>query len=168
MAGSGLMGRGIGSRKIAPVLEQFPDILEEGNVELKIQQLKTVEGIEQKTATMFVGNIPRFVQFLKDCKLEYKLVKENKEKEKKDHRGGKREINTNDVLYGKHIVMTKVRDSAFVEAIEKRGAVFDEVIKKSTFVLIVKTKDDVSNKTKFANENAIPIMTVTEFRGVYL
>jgi hypothetical protein len=48
------------------------------------------------------------------------------------------------------------------------GGVLDDSIGKNTFTLIVKTKDDVSNKTKYAEEHSIPIMTPPEFYEKYL
>jgi len=49
----------------------------------------------------------------------------------------------------------------------KYGATLEDDIKKTTFVLIVKSKEDVSNKTKYANTNNIPIMTPEEFKSLY-
>ena len=40
-------------------------------------------------------------------------------------------------------------------------------MKKDTFVLIVKSKDDVSNKTKYAVDHNIPIMTPDEFKTIH-
>jgi len=50
----------------------------------------------------------------------------------------------------------------------KVGATLEDNIKKDTFVLIVKTHDDVSNKTKYATDNNIPIATPQEFREKYM
>jgi hypothetical protein len=103
--------------------------------------------------------------FLKECGLEGKLmaatkhVLENKMVETFD---------TNHALYQKHIVMTKVRDKTIIEGLSKVGGVLDDSIGKNTFVLVVKSKEDVSNKTKYAAEHNIPIMTPEEFIGKYL
>jgi hypothetical protein len=43
----------------------------------------------------------------------------------------------------------------------------DDNIGKNTFILIVKSKDDVSNKTKYATDHNIPIMTPEEFIAKY-
>jgi hypothetical protein len=105
------------------------------------------------------------MKFLKECKLEDKLgsisepVLENKIVKTFD---------TKHPLYQKHIVMTKVRDKTIIEGLEKVGSILDNSIGKNTFVLIVKSKDDVSNKTKYAEEHNIPIMTPPEFYEKYL
>jgi NAD-dependent DNA ligase len=77
-------------------------------------------------------------------------------------------FDTNHALYQKHIVMTKVRDKTIIEGLSKVGGVLDDSIGKNTFVLVVKSKDDVSNKTKYATEHNIPIMTPEEFIEKYL
>jgi NAD-dependent DNA ligase len=64
--------------------------------------------------------------------------------------------------------MTKVRDQTIIEGMKRLGGVLDDSIGKNTFVLIVKTKEDVSNKTKYANDHGIPIMTPSEFIAEYL
>jgi NAD-dependent DNA ligase len=80
MVASGMMGRGIGNRKITPILEAFPNIITSSDTrETKISNVKTVNGIEQKTAQTFVDNIPNFIDFLKKCGLEGKLKKTDNE-----------------------------------------------------------------------------------------
>jgi NAD-dependent DNA ligase len=64
--------------------------------------------------------------------------------------------------------MTKVRDKEIIEQLAKYGATLEDTMKKDIFVLIVKSKDDVSNKTKYAVEHNIPIMTPDEFKSIHL
>jgi NAD-dependent DNA ligase len=166
MAASNKFGRGIGERKIRPILEEFPDILtRKDNIEEKITMLKSIKGIGKENAKAFVENIDVFMAFLKECGLESKLgstfkpVLENKMVETFD---------VSHPLYQKHIVMTKVRDKTIIEGLEKVGGKLDDSIGKNTFVLVVKSKDDVSNKTKYAAEHNIPIMTPADFIEKYL
>jgi NAD-dependent DNA ligase/DNA polymerase/3'-5' exonuclease PolX len=166
MAASNKFGRGIGERKIRPILDEYPDILTRSeSAEKKITMLKSIKGIGKENANAFVEHIPDFMAFLKECGLEGKLtgvtrpVLENKMVETFD---------TNHALYQKHIVMTKVRDKTIIEGLAKVGGVLDDSIGKNTFVLVVKSKDDVSNKTKYATEHNIPIMTPEEFIAKYL
>jgi NAD-dependent DNA ligase len=163
MVASNLLGRGLGERKIRPILEAQPQILlSKDSNEEKIKKLKAIPGIGPENANSFVANIPVFLGFLKECDLEYKLdnpiqVPENT----------MTELDTSNPLYGKHIVMTKTRDAAVIEKIKKSGAVLDDNIGKNTDILIVKSKDDVSNKTKYATDHNIPIMTPDEFITKY-
>jgi len=160
---SNLLGRGLAEKKIRPILEAQPQILiSQDTNEIKIQKLRAIPGIGPENANSFVVNIPAFLAFLKECGLEDKLenpiqVRENTMKQ----------IDTSNPFYGKHIVMTKTRDATVIEKIKTSGAVLDDNIGKNTNILIVKSKDDVSNKTKYANEHNIPIMTPEEFIEKY-
>jgi NAD-dependent DNA ligase len=166
MVASGKLGRGLGERKIKPVLSKYPDILTTlESDEVKENMLKEVDGIGKENAHEFVKNIPGFMTFLKECHLEDKL------------KGGpipktgvvqNTFVNKEHPLFGKKIVMTKVRDKEIIEFMNKHGLVLEDSMKKDIFVLIVKTKEDKSNKTAFAEKNGIPIMTVEEFKAKYM
>ena len=170
MVASNLLGRGLGERKIKPILEKYPDILiSRESDEDKIKMLKEIEGIGPENAKSFVSNIPAFMAFLKECELEGKLSMTNVSNikacnivEESLH------IDISNPLFGKKIVMTKIRDKEIIEHLTKVGATLEDNIKKDTFVLIVKTHDDVSNKTKYAIDNHIPIMTPQEFRVKFM
>ena len=64
--------------------------------------------------------------------------------------------------------MTKVRDAEIIDYLKKMGGVLDDNMSKKTFVLIVKSLDDVSNKTKKAVAENIPIMTPEMFKKEYM
>jgi NAD-dependent DNA ligase len=178
MVASNLLGRGLGERKIKPILETYPNILiSEENEAKKIEMLKNIKGIGKENADSFVKNIPAFMEFLKECNLEGKLKTNslrsatvNKMDEAKDIKEKKEttEIDTNNPLYGKKIVMTKIRDKEIIDYLKTKGAELDDNIRKDTFVLIVKSKEDISNKTKYAREHNIPIMVPSEFKEQYM
>lgn len=163
MVASNLLGRGLGERKIRPILEKYPNIVTShaSNVE-KMSMLQSVDGIGSENAKSFVTNIPGFIEFLKECGLTGKLnapallvvpVKP---------------VLITTPLSGKKIVMTKIRDKDIIEYLKTVGGSLEDNIKKDTFALVVKSHDDVSNKTKFAQENNIPIMTAQEFKNKYM
>jgi NAD-dependent DNA ligase len=160
MSASGLMGRGIGLRKIKPVLEAFPDIMTSSEAnDVKIGKIKTVSGIEQKTAQIFVDNIPKFISFVNESGLESKLNYVKKVEEK---------VSIKHPLNGKKIVMSKIRDKEIIEKLPLYGATLEDTMKKDIFVLIVKSKDDETSKTKYAVEHNIPIMTPDEFISTFV
>jgi NAD-dependent DNA ligase len=165
MAASNLFGRGIGERKLAPILEAYPNILTTSETpEEKVAMLRGVKGIGAENARAFVENIPRFMAFLQECDLEGKLLAD----ETNPPNVPALDVDTSHPLYGKHIVMTKVRDKTIIEGLAHVGGVLDDGISKNTFALVVKSKEDVSNKTKYAVEHGIPIMTPAEFITAYL
>lgn len=167
MAASNMFGRGIGRRRIEPILQAHPNILiDPSSTEDKIQKLLAVSGIGKENATSFATNIPYFMEFIKDIGQEDKLssapinmVEENQviTTEEPQH-----------YLYGKHVVMTKVRDKSIEEHLNRVGGKMDNIIGKKTDILIVRDTLDVSNKTKYAKENNIPVMTPDEYRKLYM
>jgi len=168
MAASNLFGRGIGERKIKPILDVYPNILTTTeSSEQKITMLKEIKGIGKENAKSFVDHIAGFLAFLKECDLEGKLsgkaVLQNTLIEEVSVN-----VDKSNPLFEKHIVMTKVRDQKIIDELKRVGGVLDDSIGKKTFVLIVKSKDDVSNKTKYADEHDIPIMTPDEFIAKYM
>jgi len=172
MVASGTIGRGLGAKKLEPILEAHPDILvSKEDAAAKITKVKAVKGIENKTATLFVENIPRFVEFMDSIAQSEKLAAVAAKGEtgaSPRARESAVEVDTTNPLYGKKIVMTKVRDQEIIRELKARGAGLGDSIDKGTFALIVKSMDDVSNKTKYAVEHNIPIMTPEQFKEKFL
>ena len=163
MVASNLLGRGLGERKIRPILEKYPNIVTSGETTgEKMSMLQSVDGIGIENSKSFVNNIPGFIEFLKECDLLGKL-----NAPAVDVVPAKPSTITTP-LSGKKIVMTKIRDKDIIEYLKTAGGSLEDNIKKDTFALVVKSHDDVSNKTKFAQENNIPIMTAQEFKDKYM
>jgi NAD-dependent DNA ligase len=162
MAASGLMGRGMGHRKIEPIIEAFPNILtSKESAADKIKMLKSIKGIGKENAETFVSNIDKFNAF-------YRGLFPGKSQPKNVLRPSEPDItDKSSPLYGKKVVMTKTRDKNVIEYLKKVGAALEDNMKKDVFLLIVKSHEDESNKTKFAKENGIPIMTPEEFKAKY-
>jgi NAD-dependent DNA ligase/DNA polymerase/3'-5' exonuclease PolX len=167
MVASGKMGRGLGERKIKPILDKYPDILTSDKTpKEKEDMLKQVDGIGSETAHEFVKNIPDFLEFLHTCSLEHKLIsiRENIKYEDSQIEGSQ----ISNPMFGKKIVMTKIRDKEIIDYMTKNGIIMEDSMKKDVFILIVKSKDDKSNKITFAEKNGIKIMTADEFKAEYM
>jgi NAD-dependent DNA ligase len=168
MVASGKLGRGLGERKLKPILTAFPDILTDpAPTKEKEAKLKTIPGIGPENATAFSKNIPDFLDFLKECGLEDKLSQQSSKEGTKDTKETKNQI-IEGPFTGKKIVMTKVRDKDIISFVTNQGGSLEDTMKKDIFTLIVKTKEDSSNKTEYARANNIPIMTVEEFKAEYM
>jgi NAD-dependent DNA ligase len=171
MAASNKFGRGIGARKIAPIMDKYPNILTTTeSIDEKTSMLLLVDGIGKENANTFASNIPIFLEFLDQCNLRHKMgdmsndiVATNTPTADPEH-----VIDQTNPLYDKHIVMTKVRDKDIIDRLKSTGGILDDSISKKTFILIVKSLDDVSNKTKKANAENIPIMTPEMFKSTYM
>jgi NAD-dependent DNA ligase len=161
IAASNLLGRGIGKRKLEPIFEKYPNLftLLISNEELKVMLL-SVNGIGEENARSIVENMKKMKTFLAEANLLYKLCNEQS---KQTIKTKKSQTEEDHILHGKNIVMTKVRDASIISALSKYGGKLENNITKNTFALITKSHDDVSSKTKKANELGIPIMTPLEF-----
>jgi NAD-dependent DNA ligase len=167
MVASNQMGRGLGEKKLAPIMEAFPDILvlEESDT-AKVAKLMTVRGIGRENAAEFVANIRGFLAFLRDCGLEGKLVSTGAVGViDKYSTAPSAALDTGHPLYGKKIVMTKIRDKEIIDRLPGLGAKLEDSMKKDVFALVVKSHADVSNKVDFAKKNGIPVFTPEEFKA---
>ena len=173
VAASNILGRGIGKRKLEPIFEEYPNLftLLISNEDLKLLLL-SVNGIGEENANSIVKNMQKMKKFLVEANLLYKLCKYTKKEKQESARqeSAKKESikNKDHILTGKTIVMTKVRDKKIISALEEFGGKLENNITKKTFALITKSLDDISSKTKKAQELGIPIMTPEEFIQKYL
>ena len=142
------------------MLEAHPDFLT--STAPKAVKLEILSNIGvKKNGEQFYDAIVPFRRFLEECGLAHKLT---------DIRVKAAEpvVDSVSPLYGKSVVMTKVRDAEIIEFLKRVGATLDDAMKTTTFVLIVKDKGDVSAKTKYAEAKGIPVMTVEEFKAEYM
>jgi DNA ligase (NAD+) len=155
MAVSNIFGRGFGERRIVPILEEYPDILtSDASDEYKIVLIKSIKGMEKKTAERFVTNIPKFMEFVKVAKLEDKITNLPQPVEK----------DTSNPLYDKSIIITGFRNKELSEELKQLGAKESNAVSKKTFAVIVKTKDEDTGKVEAARKKDIPIYTEEEFK----
>ena len=163
MVASNMLGRGLGEKKLAPIMNTFPDILvSTESKSAKSAKLQTINGIGKENANSFVENMDNFLQFLKDTKLEYKLSA------KPPSPSPQKSVNKNHPLYGQKVVMTKVRDAEIIAALKENGGELVDNVKKGILAVITKNTQDVSNKLIKAKEMNIPIMDVDEFKAKYM
>ena len=159
-AASNIFGRGLGEKKIELILENEPDILNSDLSKLeKINKLKLIDGLGDKTSMQFVEKIDEFKKFIVDGKLEYKLnkkVSSNKVNSPKE----------NLPLSGKIIVLSDIKGKKELsEKILKLGGLVESNITKNVNLLIVGNIDDETSKMKKAKEYNIEIISLDEFNN---
>ena len=120
--------------------------------------IKSIRGIEQKTAERFVNNIPKFMEFVKLAKLENKLT------EKPQPLLSGQYIDKSNPLYDKSIIITGFRDKSFSEELKKLGAKEASAVSKNTFAVIVRTLTEETSKVVNAKKLNIPIYTIDQFK----
>ena len=163
MVGSNMFGHGMGERKLGPVIEAYPDFLVSSDSKAeKMRQLGT-KGIH-KNAEEVVDSIIPFLKLLDECGIKIKVASAD---ESRAASTTATKFDTTHPLYGKTVVMTKIRDKEIIDFLEAKGGKLGDNVKADTLALIVKSKEDVSAKTKTATDKNVPIMTPDEFKREY-
>jgi NAD-dependent DNA ligase len=160
MADSNIFGRGVGERKIGPILEAYPDILVSPLTPAeKIKKVAEIKGMAKKSAEAFVEKIPAFLTFIQEAGLESKLGQATE--------AAAVAVDTAHPLYKKSVVITGIRDEAVKDALKTVGATLGSSVSKNTVVVIAKSKDEDTGKAAEARKLGIPIMTPAEFLATY-
>jgi len=152
-AGSALFGDKFGESRLRDLFDSVPNIvysdLSKRELVDAIQQVRGFKALAVPAAEA----IPKFRLFLK--KLGVKVVAEQKVA---IVAGGKME--------GKSVLFTSVRDKQLQEWIIAQGGKMASTV-KSANLLIVKDQFASNNKTEYAQQNGIPVMTLDQFRTKY-
>lgn len=132
MNASNIMGRGMGSKKIEMIIKEIPAIISKNYVPT-VDELVAIKGIEKKTATLFVENLPKYFEFYREIGVKCKDTNTIRMlSSKKVKFSGKFE--------GKVFVFTGFRDKELEDKIMNEGGSISNTINKNTYALI--TKDD--------------------------
>lgn len=156
MTATNLFGRGMGKSRMKLILDMYSDILQSKDTKKKkIKKIMEMDGFAEKTATLFVENIEKFMDFIKENQLEYKLVIK------------KKKMDTNHPLYDKKIVITGFRDKNFEKQLIDIGAKMGSSVSSKTFLVIVDDKDEDTAKAEKGRE-LNKLITLDEFKKKYL
>ena len=164
MSSSNIFGRGFSNGKIDLIMNEIPDILQSNlSASHKIDDISKIKGFSKSSAELFVSKIPEFILFLRECNLENKMINNKINTENK-----KQFTDDRNSLYEKSIVMTGFRDKSIEEKIKEIGGKISTTVRKNTYILLTKNKDDTSSKIQKAMEFGIIIMTPDEFSQKYI
>lgn len=149
-------GRGMGESRIVAVLSEYPNILTSPETqEEKIQMISQISGFARKTAALFVQNIPSFMEFIRDNKLEHKL------QPSQDTKTG------NHPLKGKKILMTGFRDKDLIKQIKSVGGTMSSSASSKVFIVLVPSMDSDTGKAEEARNKKLTLMTPDVFKAKY-
>ena len=154
MSASNKLGYSIGEERIKLVLEKYPNLLDDADKWSKdefINNLKSINGWEEKTSTTFVNNYKDFKKFYNSIKPHITLKKIIKQ------------TITKNKYTDKTIVMSGFRDAELQQQLEDSGAKITNSVSKNTDYLIVKdqnTIDENTGKVQKANELGVKIITI--------
>ena len=172
MTASNIFGHSIAREKIKLILENYPNVLlDKVDDSEKIDKIKDIKGMAQKTSELFVKNIPKFMKFLEETKLSYKLEESKIKSPNKNTSIGLSEdkvIHIDHELYKRQVVFTGFRDDALIKKLEEEYSVkISNSVSKNTYLVLAKNPNDSSSKVVKANELNIPVMSKEEFELKY-
>ena len=156
MYATNIFGRGFGLKKIVAILSEYPDILvSEEDPDVKEDDIEDIDGMGRKSAVEFVKRIPTFVRWIDDMNLTGLIVYKPKKQ------------NTKLPLYGKKFVMSGSRDKKLISLLENLGAESGSGVSKNIDFLIVKNKNDSTDKINAAKKLNIKIYEIDEAKAEF-
>jgi NAD-dependent DNA ligase len=152
VAASGLLGGGIGERKIDALLEVIPNLFEE-TFKGGVDKITEVDGFSDKTATLVVENLPNVRAFLKS------LLKEEKKKDVV------KETAKEVTKLGLKVVFSGFRDKDMETMLKQKGVDIMSSVSKNTNYVIIKDEsdDETSAKIDKARELGINVVSRSAF-----
>lgn len=153
---SGVLGFGIGERRMELLLNNIPDLMtvyKKLSRDETIRRIVQVEGFSDITAEKIVDNL-KYGEILLE-KLQPFMTLKKVEK-------------ISSSLQGMKIVMTGFRDKKLEEDIKLRGGQVVSSVSKNTSVLIVAGNDLSSSKAVSAQKLGVKIMNKDSFVSVYI
>jgi len=181
MAATNIFGRGLGSRRIEPIIKMYPQILN-GEM-ITLDQVTQVEGIAKKTGEAFLEGLPKFFALIREMDIPCRSEKPKPAKqapapvEKKDEGGpsripgqqqqqqqrAKAEKSLKDMI----IVFTGFRNKEWEERIkEEGGEVIPSITKKTTLLVAVDTTEK-TGKIQKAEDLGIAVISKEDFEKQY-
>jgi NAD-dependent DNA ligase len=179
MAASNIFGRGLGSRKITPILQMYPDIINKRTIPSKADIMK-VEGIAEKGAAAFIENLPKFFRLADEMEIPCRL-----EKVKRTPATTKAKSATTEAapptpqpnapprpskkpLANLTIVFTGFRNKEWEELLESFGGKVGSTVSKNTSLVVAADPTDNTGKIKKANDLGIRVISKEVFASEYI
>ena len=167
MSASNLFGRGFGERKIAPIMELYPNILNSvESKEEKIAKVLQVKGVAGKSAEAFVEGIDAFNAFFGEIK-GISATSMKSVTSAINSSSVSAVVDTNHPLYKKSVVLTGFRDKDLLQRMKEVGAVQGTSVSKNTFAVVVKQAGETGAKIEAAQKIGVPVFFLDEFTKKY-
>jgi len=148
ISAAGVLGVGIGERKIEALLRDIPDLLSCNDKKGLKNRILKVEGFSDKTCDKILDNLDNAIGFIDEISKYASFAIPSR---------------ISDSLIGKVFVMTGFRSADLEKSIVDRGGKCGTSVSKKTSGIIVSSKNSGSSKEQKAEELGIPIYTKDEF-----
>lgn len=155
MSASNLFGRGMGERKMAPIMAAYPQAL---FVPPSIEQLLAIDGVGPETAKAFLAGIAPFIAFANESPILLAKVAVPA--------SASASASVSAMGPKKSIVMSGFRDKEFAAWCATNGIDVADSVSKTTTALIVKDKGEVTGKVEKAKKYGVAVMTMAEFMAM--
>lgn len=157
MAGSGIFGEGVGTRKLKIIINEYTNIMTENwNEDTLYNKIIVLDGFSDITTKKISKNFVAFKKFFDDLSqvidLSHMLYKTKTKKNTQ-----------NTFIDGKTFVMTGFRDKEMQTFIENNGGKVTGSVSSKTDCLIYADGENTSSKYKKATQLGKVTMTKTEF-----
>lgn len=159
MAGSNILGRGLGRKKLELILEKYPNFIDSYTPKDRqkwTDRLLSIPGFNDTTINKILDHMPEYQDFQK------KISKKIKVKKYKSH------INPNGKFAGMNIVFTGFRNSGWEDEIKNAGGKVSTSISKNTTLLVHSPNAVDTDKYNKAKDLGVKIVTMDEFQRKYL
>jgi DNA ligase (NAD+) len=157
MDASNILGRGIGSKKIKLICDNIPDIIKKQYIP-NIIELTNIKGVEEKTAQLFIDNLPKVFKFFGDNNLSLTRQQNNEIESQISPTANLR-------ISGKTFVFSGVRDKELEKLIHDNGGVIGSSVSSKTNIVLVKTTDSESSKITKAKSLGVSVMSIEDFKN---
>lgn len=158
MVASNSFGRGFGSRKIKPILNVYPDIVDLYTPHFSkkwIDAIIEIDGYDMITATKFIENLTDFQEFYNEIK---KII---------SVKPYKKVTNSNQIFKDQIIVFTGFRNKDWIPIIEANGGKVSTSVSRNTTLLVYADGDEGSSKYLAGKKLGITMMTKQAFSTKY-
>jgi NAD-dependent DNA ligase len=169
MVASNIFGRGLGSRKIAAITRELPQIL--AGTTPTLAELTQIEGVGEATANAFLAGLSAFHQFMRDigvpCRATGMAAADaagpSQNRDKKDKKPNKKAVAA---FAGAVLVFTGFRNKEWEQAVEAAGGKVSSAISGKTTLVVAADPDESSTKLNKARDLGIKIISKQEFSGM--
>jgi len=174
MAASGMFGRGIGAKKLAPVLAAFPSIVEPAGKLPSYEELRGIQGMGEVSAKSILEGIPSFRKFLKD--IGHSCIPTTTTRKPSPAAAGPSApaprtpppvASAATSLAGVTAVFTGFRNKEWENTITDAGGKVSTSVSKNTTVVVAVDVNEDSGKLKKARELGVAIMSKDAFAKKY-
>jgi len=166
MKASNMFEGGIGEKKLKLIADVYPDILDKNKRSVPdLEGLLSIPGIAEITARNFLEYLPNFwkfveenglLEYIKDIGVQTFGLK-NSAPINSEHKD----------FLSKTFVFSGFRNKIWEEKISAAGGNVASGVTKKVHYLIVKDKDESSNKIEKAKEIGIPILNIEEVKAKF-